>query len=134
MRKRLNRQQRKEILTIYTVHFFILLLISFAVFFMLRASYNVYKKYSFAKLKADRQSARLANLEEEKKEIKSKLDEIKAGFGKEKILREDYAYVAPGEKLIIIKNDYDDNADDVLPEKKDNFVKNFFKKILTWSW
>ena len=102
----MSKKKRKKIL-FYTLRIILLIFLFIPVFFLARASWSAYNRYAFAKDKLSKGEYRLALAKKHKSELEEKLKELESDFGTEKILRENYSFVLPGEKLLIIIDEPD---------------------------
>ena len=103
----MGRRKTRKKLAYYSLNIFLISIMALASVFLVRASWLAYHRYAFAKEKAERESQRLKLSKEHEAELKEKLSELKSDFGVEKILRENYSYALPGEKLLLIIDEAD---------------------------
>ncbi len=120
----LKMKRRKNIVLFWIFHASTLSVIAFLLFMMWSAAWNAYGRYAFAKERAEIELTRYNDLKIHKGTLQASLAELKSDFGKEKILRENYSYALPNEKLLII---IDEPDKELLEEKKKK--RNLWGKI-----
>jgi cell division protein FtsB len=90
------------------------------------AVWGVYKKQSLTKENLAQTAATFDGLQAREKMLSSEIEKLKTETGKEEEIREKYGLVKPGEEVIIVVNEGDDNLDQDLAQN------NFWQKIKDW--
>ncbi len=113
----------------YMYSFPVLFILFIILFFTVKGSVDVYKKYSFSKAKLDNSSKELAVLEEKKQKIVKKIDNLDTETGIEKEIRSKFNVAKDGEKVIVI---VDDGVKEEVVEEEKGFMGNFLTTIGGW--
>jgi cell division protein FtsB len=91
------------------------------------AVWGVYKKQRLTKENLAQTATTFDSLQAREKMLSSEIEKLKTEAGKEEEIREKYGLVKPGEEVIVVVNDSDnDNLD------QDSTQNSFWKKIKDW--
>jgi cell division protein FtsB len=112
--------------------FFIFILILAGVFYLAKSTFLLYLKNRESRKSFSETKSELEKLKEEKASLEAELKKIETPEGLERMLRERFQAVKPGEHLIIVSEEEPPHLKESLDKSTSTAKKNFFKKFLNF--